>query len=165
MASAFFPEGLPQEFPRRSRPTKAPTPPKSVFKHSRVVGWYEIDMMQHVNNAIYLNYIEEADVLMYKTNGYPMQRLLQNGIKINPRSHHIEYHQPAKHGDTLDISSWHSDVNHETFNTHYEIRRTDDGDLLVRVLSHWGFTNTESGKPCPIPANFLDGILNTKIDS
>ena len=56
----FFPEGAPADFPPRTPFPSAPPPPPGVFSIRRQVSWEDIDTMQHVNNAVYLDYLNEC---------------------------------------------------------------------------------------------------------
>jgi acyl-CoA thioester hydrolase len=55
----FFPEGTPAHFPAR-KPFPNSSPPPGMFCMHRRVAWQDIDAMQHVNNAVYMEYINEC---------------------------------------------------------------------------------------------------------
>ena len=62
MKAAFFPDGPPAIVPPRSRfPCPAPVSQK-VYYQRRRVEWRDLDPAQHVNNAVYLAYIEDCTV-------------------------------------------------------------------------------------------------------
>jgi len=58
--NAFFPEGPPSSFPPRKKFPNAPPPPPGKFEMNLRVAWRDLDSVQHVNNAVYLRYIEEC---------------------------------------------------------------------------------------------------------
>jgi acyl-CoA thioester hydrolase len=160
MKLAFFPEGIPANFPRPSRFPKPAASLKNPIIYRKVVGWDDIDRMRHVNNATYLNFIEEADVFTCEACGCSLERMFQERRRLDTRSQHLEYHQPARYGDTVEITMWHSDIKPGTAVRHYEIRRVEGGDLLVRARSVLGFSNMDTGVPCNLPKDFREFIAN-----
>ena len=71
----FFPEGAPREFPLRRAFPAAPPPPPDVYKTQLKVSFSNIDGMQHVNNATYLNYVTECGMQVIDHYGWPWQRM------------------------------------------------------------------------------------------
>jgi acyl-CoA thioester hydrolase len=57
MTSSFYPEGLPEIFPQRKPFPPPPPPPDDVFSMNLTVKWHDIDVMEHVNNATYIDYM------------------------------------------------------------------------------------------------------------
>jgi acyl-CoA thioester hydrolase len=150
----FFPEGAPEEGPRRDRFPKAPNPPETVFTMRRMVEWRDLDPAQHVNNTNYLAYLEECGVRMCDAFGWPMQRLVDENIGIFIRQFRIEYLQQALFGDELEIATWASDLKRATGYRHYTITRVSDGALMVRARAYWVWVFLDSGKPRRIPEQF-----------
>jgi acyl-CoA thioester hydrolase len=164
MVAAFLPEGPPDEAsPRESFP-EAPLPPSGVFRQRRRVQWSEVDPARHVNNAVYLGYLEDCAVRDAVSRGWPMQRMLEEGgFAIVARRYRIEYRQQALLDDELEVATWISDVKRATALRHYTIRRLDDGALLTRARALWVWVDAETGRPVRIPqafaADFADNIV------
>jgi len=156
MRQAFFPEGAPQEAARRDRFPAPPPPPVGVFSIRKRVEWRDIDSLWHVNNAMYLAYIEDAAIQVSEAHGWPMQRMKEEGFGILARRHRIEYRQPAQIGDELEVSTWFSDAQRSTAFRHYGICRVSDGELLVRARSLYVWVDLKTGRPIRIPQRFLD---------
>ena len=152
---AFFPEGLPAETPPRQPFLKAPPPPTSSFKMRREVAFLDIDTMQHVNNAVYLNYVSECSVQALASYGWPWERMQAQGFGIFLRKIVIQYLQPALWGDELEIATWASNVRRATANRHYTIRRARDDELLAQAYSMGVWVNLQNGEPIRIPKDFL----------
>ncbi len=158
MMNAFFPEGVPEQAPPRSRFPAASPPASSVFRWRRQVEWRDIDMAQHVNNAVYLSYLEDYGERALTSRAWPRARMQEQGFFIAARRHRIEYRQPALFGDALEVSAWLSDVETDTVVCNYTITRINDGALLVRTWMLWGTADAETGQPIPIPTGFLGDI-------
>lgn len=155
MAAAFFPDGLPESFQPREPFPIAPPPPEGVFKMRRRVEWHDIDMAQHVNNAMYLTYVEECGMQVIAAHGWPVTRMMNAGFAILLRQHQIQYLQPAFLEDELEIATWASNIKRSTATRHYTITRVSDGALLVQMDTLGVWVNLESGRPIRIPSDFI----------
>ncbi|MGD8791273.1 MAG: thioesterase, partial [Anaerolineae bacterium] len=60
MKAAFFPEGAPQTAPPRERFPVDSDPAADAHRQRRPVEWRDLDAAGHVNNAVYVDFIEEA---------------------------------------------------------------------------------------------------------
>jgi acyl-CoA thioester hydrolase len=152
---AFYPEGVPETGPRRDPFPKAPPPPPGIFKMQQRVHWRHIDPAQHVNNAMYMAYIEDSGVQVAASHGWPMMRMMEEGFGIIARRYRIQYKQPALLDDELEVATWISDVKRATAVRHYTITRTTDEALLARAHVLWVWVNLERGRPMRIPSHFL----------
>jgi acyl-CoA thioester hydrolase len=144
-----------EQAPPRKRATPAPPPPPGVFTHRRRVEWRDIDTAQHVNNAAYLNYLEECTILAGEAHGWPVTRSRGEGFAIIARQHHIEYKQPATLGDEIEVATWASDVKNFSATRHYTITRASDGKLLVTANTQWVWVDLATNRLMRIPAHFL----------
>jgi acyl-CoA thioester hydrolase len=155
MKVAFFPEGTPELAPARARFPSAPLPPLNVFTQRRRVAWREIDQAQHVNNAVYLTYIEDAGAKMVAAHGWPITRMATEGFAVVARHHRIEYKVPALLDDELEIATWLSDVKSTTAIRHTTIMRVSDQALLARARTVHVWVDLQTGKSTAIPEAFL----------
>ncbi|MFB0536744.1 MAG: YbgC/FadM family acyl-CoA thioesterase [Anaerolineae bacterium] len=155
LMGAFFPEGLPEPAPPRPRFPSAPPPPPGVFRLRRRVERRDIDPEQHVNNAVYLSYLEDCGVQVVVAHGWPMSRMQAEGFASVVRRHRIEYRQPAVLDDELELATWASDVKRTTAVRHYTVTRVSDGALLARARTLWVWVDLKTGRPIRIPQTFL----------
>lgn len=159
--AAYAPDGNPDSAPRQHLPAAPPPPPKP-FTLRRRVEWRDIDMMGHVNNATYLNYMEEAAVESVETFNWSMLRLVDEDIAIVARRHQIQYQQPAKLGEELLITTYLADIKRASAVRHFHITRARDGETLARAVSYWVFMHPSSGQVTRVPdsirADFAEHI-------
>ena len=106
MGLAFFPEGVPDVFPVREPFPSAPLPPPGVYSTRRRVVWQDIDMLQHVNNAVYLDYVTECGMQVIAAHHWPVERMMAEGFGILVRRNQVQYLQPALLNDELEIKTW-----------------------------------------------------------
>ena len=155
MAAAFFPEGVPAvSLPRDSFPEVPPAPP-GTFKIRRRVALWEIDPAGHVNNAAYLEYVEDCGMQVIAAHGWPAARMAEEGFAIVIRQHRIEYIQPAVLDDELEISTWAFEVKRSSAQRHYAITRISDGSRVARVNSLGVWMDLATGRPIRIPPEFV----------
>jgi acyl-CoA thioester hydrolase len=155
MIAAFAPEGdVPPAAPRERFPD-APPPPPGVFIARRRVEWRDIDTARHVNNAAYINYIEDAGWQVAAAHGWPAHRVNEEGFAIIARRHQIEYRLPALLDDELEIATYVSDVKRASANRHYRITRPRDGALVMQARTLYVWVNLHTLQPMRVPPHFL----------
>jgi acyl-CoA thioester hydrolase len=160
MQLAFCPDGAPEaDVPREHFPKL--TPPPAAFTVRRPVEWRDIDTMWHVNNAVYLKYVEDADAHFFEVHGWPRQRMVEAGLGMVVRRYRIEYRQPAQMGDELEIVTWFSEVQGAIAVRNYVIQRAEDQALLARAQAHWMWVDTETAEPVDIPEKFLANFVDS----
>lgn len=165
LMAAFFPDGPPDPAPPRKRFPSAPPPPPGVFKMRRRVTWQDVDSARHVNNAVYLAYVEDCGVQVAAAHGWPLKRIWAEKFAIVARRHQIEYRQQALLDDELEVATWVSGVKRASATRHYTITRVDDGALLARVHTLWVWVGLDSGQPIRIPPAFLADFAPNIVES
>jgi acyl-CoA thioester hydrolase len=151
----FFPEGVPASFPTRKPFPAASPPPPGAFCMRREVNWSDLDMLRHVTNAVYMNYVTDCGFQALAACGWPWMRLAERGIGVYIRRNHIQYFQPALPGDALHVTTWASNVRRSTAERHYTIRRAGDETLLAQAWTLSVWVSLETGQPVRIPKDFL----------
>ncbi len=164
MIAAFFPEGAPRQAPPRDPFPAAPPPPPNVFKLRRRVTFNEIDMAQHVNNAVYLSYVEDAAMQVSAHYGWSIDRLTAQNFAVIVRQHRIEYLQPAVLDDDLEIATWVSHIKRSSATRHFSISRAVDGQLLARVNTGVVFIALSTGRPIRIPDQFAADLGRNMVE-
>lgn len=95
--------------------------------------WSDMDAYGHVNNVVYLTYLEDARVDMLFGLGPRMgATALSDGVLV--ARHEIEYKQPlVYHPRGVDIDLWVGAIKGASFEIDYEVR--DDATLFARASS------------------------------
>jgi acyl-CoA thioester hydrolase len=163
--AAFFPGGeKPVALPRERFP--AAKPPSGAFQLRRRVEWRDLDMVGHVNNAVYLHYLEDGGFQMAADRGWAPARLAAEGLSIVARRHLIEYRQPALLDDELSVETWISSLEGTAAVRHSRISRVKDGAVLVRARTLCGGAALNTLEPRPIPGAWVrdvaPGVLETE---
>ena len=89
--------------------------------------WGDLDAQNHVNNATYLDYLQEARVDFLLTGPPELQALLASGVLVV--SHQVEYVAPLPFGpEPVVVDLWVDAVGASRFAIGYEVHA---GDMLV----------------------------------
>jgi acyl-CoA thioester hydrolase len=95
--------------------------------------WGDMDAYGHVNNVVYLSYLEEARVDMLFTLGSDQgTKAMSDGVLV--ARHEIEYKRPLiYHPRGVDIELWVGVIKAASFEIRYEVH--DDTVLFARAAS------------------------------
>jgi acyl-CoA thioester hydrolase len=153
MKAAFFPEGPPPPAPARKRFPALPPSLPGAYRQSRRAEWRDVDAAGHVNNTVYLAYIQECALQSLGALGWPVSHLEAEGVAIATRTHRIEYRQPALLDDELEIATWLSDIVNATAVRHTRFTRPADGAVIARARTVHAWADLKTGEPVGMPAS------------
>jgi acyl-CoA thioester hydrolase len=120
---------------------------------------HEMDALGHVNNAVYLNYVEEAAIEHGRARGYDEARWRSLGGNWVVRRHEIDYKAPAVAGDELRVTTRIVSLDRTRGTRRTMIER--DGALLVEAATEWVWVDFE-GRPRRIPPEVLADFTETE---
>lgn len=105
-------------------------------------------MHRHVNNAVYLNYLEAARMAFIETADFDYPRFLREGYALFVANINISYKAPAFLGDELSIET--SPIKRKRISGTFlqEVKRGEE--LLASAEVQWACVNSQ-GKPVPLP--------------
>ncbi|MDW8325896.1 MAG: thioesterase family protein [Anaerolineales bacterium] len=113
------------------------------------VRYSELDAYGHVNNAVYLRYMQETAFDASAAVGYDLDRYRAlNRIWLIHETD-IEYLRPLKYGDTVAVTTWVADFGKVRSRRRYDFHC--NGELVACAYSDWAFLDTTTGRPAPIP--------------
>lgn len=101
-----------------------------------------LDELEHVNNVIYLNFIQEAAIAHW--NAIAPKDTVEDTRWV-VRKHEIEYLKPALLDDKLIIKTWVEEFTAVTSLRKYEIKR--DNDLIATASTLWIALSFDTMKP------------------
>lgn len=152
--------------------------PRSFLRTFVRVRFHECDPLGHLNNAVYLGYLEQAAIDHAALAGWPADRLkAEFGAAFLARRHDIEFLQPAFENDILEITTWPETMGGARATRHYLIRKVESSgyivppsvlesggllvkpgreELVVRASTEWAFTNLDRGRVVRMPQSLID---------
>jgi acyl-CoA thioester hydrolase len=109
----------------------------------------DIDQMGHVNNVVYLRWVQDVAVAHWlaAAPAVDLNKLLWVVIR-----HEIDYKQPAFLGDEIVACTWVGTATRITFERHTEVLRASDRSVLARARTVWCPINPKTGKPTAVSA-------------
>lgn len=112
---------------------------------------YECDAYGHLNNAVYLQYMQEAAVNASAACGLDRQAYASMGRLWLIRASEVEYLSVARAGERLEVNTWVAGYRRSMSRREYEIRRPADETLVARGGSDWVFLDAGTLRPTTIP--------------
>ena len=116
---------------------------------------YELDVLGHVNNAVYLNWVEQVAIDHVEALGFGRAWATERGGAWVVREHHITYHRPVEYGDVVLVTTLPQELGGVRGLRRTEIHREGDGALTTEVLTQWIWVRTSDGRPTRVPADLL----------
>jgi acyl-CoA thioester hydrolase len=122
---------------------------------------YELDSFNHVNHAVYANYMQEAAIEASSDLGFTPHWYRENKTAWVVRKLSIRYHQQTTYQDELEVRTWISDVRRASSHREYLITRVKDGAKVARGRANWVYVNRETMQPIRIPDFFQEAFMPT----
>jgi len=124
---------------------------ESFYSYEFVIPEAAVDENGHVNNVMYVQWMQDAAVRHYESMGGtgPTQAI---GATWVVRSHRIEYLRPAFAGECIRVQTWVTNMRRVRSLRRYRFFRVSDETLLVRGETDWVFVDASNGAPRAIPA-------------
>jgi len=123
---------------------------------------YELDAQGHVNNAIYLNWVEQVAVAHVEALGFGREWSLAQGGSWVVREHHVTYHRPVVYGDVVVVTTLPQAIAGVRGTRRTEIHRESDGALTTEVVTEWIWVRASDGRPARVPADLLAAFGRTE---
>src|SRR6058998_2266471 len=109
----------------------------------------DIDEQNHVNNTVYLRWVQEVATAHWRALA---SRDAQASIRWVVVRHEIDYKAPAGLRDDVVLRTWVGKATRLTFERFTEIRRSGDGQLFSKARTLWCPINAQTGRPMRVPA-------------
>ena len=121
-----------------------------IVRYEVQVGPQDIDVLNHVNNRVYLRWVEEAATTASAQNGWSTQDYLKLGAAWMAREHWIEYLRPCVLNDTIEIYTWIAMKNH--------------GKLCCVAATEWVFVDLTVRRAIECPENVASCFVTVPSD-
>jgi thioesterase-3 len=119
---------------------------------------YHLDMFRHVNNARYLEFLEEGRWAFFDGNPdffYPLKGVTFFVVNIN-----INYRRPSSLGDVLDIQTRLSKIGNTSGVLRQEIYKKGPGELIADADITFVIADAKTQKPL----NLRDRLKDVNVD-
>ena len=109
----------------------------------------DIDEQNHVNNTVYLRWIQDVATTHWKSLASAQSQAAIGWILLR---HEIDYKTPASLGDEIVLRTWVGQASRLKFERFTEIRRKIDDRLLAQGRAVWVPIDVRTGKPTRVSA-------------
>ena len=103
-----------------------------------------IDEQDHVNNMVYLRWVQEIAIAHWRAIASAEAQAAVNWVVLR---HEIDYKTPAFLGDEIELRTWVGKATRLTFERFTEIRRKNESKLLASARTLWCPVNPKTGRP------------------
>jgi acyl-CoA thioester hydrolase len=109
----------------------------------------DIDEQNHVNNTVYLRWVQEVATAHWRAVATPEAQKAIGWVVLR---HEIDYRTPAALGNKIILRTWVGKASRLAFERFTEIRRTSDRQLLSKARTLWCPINAQTRRPMRVPA-------------
>jgi len=109
----------------------------------------DIDEQNHVNNTVYLRWIQDVATAHWRAVASPKAQETIGWVVLR---HEIDYKGPATLGDEVVLRTWVGKATRLTFERFTEVRRNRDGRLLSEARTLWCPIDVQTGRPVRVSA-------------
>jgi acyl-CoA thioester hydrolase len=114
------------------------------FKHTLKVLPSDMDTLGHVNNVVYVRWVQEVAAAHWQS--MPQAERAKNLVWVVLR-HEIDYHAPTLLGDPIEGSTRVGDYHGARFERYVYIRHAQSGKLLAEAKTVWCLLDGNSMRP------------------
>jgi acyl-CoA thioester hydrolase len=126
--------------------------PEFDYKKEMEVRFRDLDMMGHLNNAVYATYLEQARVEYIED--VVEEPLMEIGAVVADL--HLDFERPIDWGDDVVVAVRADELGTSSIPLEYEIRV--DGDVAATAETLMVTFDPEAGEPRPIPDAWRERI-------
>jgi acyl-CoA thioester hydrolase len=130
-----------------------PPTDRDVFVLPIKVTTSDIDDLNHVNNVVYVGWVQDAAAAHWKA---VSSIELRSNCRWVVLRHEIDYLTPAFAGDQLAASTWVDIPNGPRQVRHVSIKRASDMKVLAYAQSTWCLLDPTSGRPKRISGEIVN---------
>ena len=115
----------------------------------------DVDAQGHVNNAVYLQWMDAAAFAHSKALGYDWAAYRALGASFVVRRHEVDYLASVLAHQQLVVATWPCRMHRFTAWRRHQIIRLDDGQTVVRAATKWVFLDLNTGRPRRMPDKLI----------
>ena len=123
------------------------------FSHSFIVKPEHLDEQHHVNNVVYVQWIQDVALAHWFRVASDEQKAKYAWVILR---HEIDYKKQAFAGEEITVTTWVGKPTAVTWERFTEIKRGQD--LLVKSKTIWCLLDRETAKPKRITAEMIESF-------
>ena len=129
---------------------------RPIFEITFTAAPEHIDELGHVNNAVWVQWMEQVAVAHWESVADPVHKVAYFWVVVR---HEIDYLRAALEGDRILARTWVGDAPRGAkFDRHMEFV-AQDGKICVRARSWWAIIDKAAGRPIRVPPEVVAPFL------
>ncbi|MBV9911154.1 MAG: acyl-CoA thioesterase [Sinobacteraceae bacterium] len=122
----------------------------------------DIDAYQHVNNAVYLSWLDRVAWSHSAALGVPLEECVRIGRGMAAHRTEIDYLRAVVLGDEVQVATWIVATDQRLrVERRFQIRRLPDGLTVARARIVYVCINLHSGRATRMPERFVSAYVVT----
>ena len=130
---------------------------RPVFELTFVAGPEHIDELGHVNNAVWVQWIQQVAVAHWEAVAGQAHQHSYFWVVVR---HEIDYLRAAHVGDRVSARTWVGDAPQGARSTRFVEFSAPDGTICVRSKTDWAIIDKASGRPIRVPADVIAPFIS-----
>lgn len=115
---------------------------------------YELDVYNHVNNAVYINWLEHGRSKLLQDKGLNYTSIIRQwGVQFMTVRTEIDYRRPLHLGDRVRVTTQVERVGTSSVTLAQKVLCEDEPAAEAKVVIV--YTDIQSGRPTPVPEDFI----------
>ena len=131
-----------------------------MFNQTLRVTTADLDAQAHVNNVVYVRWIEEVAVAHWLALTTPEVRARIGWVLVR---HEVDYHRPATIGEEILLRTVVPHMERIKVERHTRVYRLSDGETLVRSRSLWVPVDPRTGRPVRVGGDLRASFLEAGV--
>jgi acyl-CoA thioester hydrolase len=120
---------------------------KGIFDLKLTVKPEHIDILGHVNNVVYVQWMQDVATAHIEQIGLGLEQYLKLKHAMVAVEHHVQYCKAAFEGDELILRTWLNDINALYSFRQYAFYRPADQNLIFTGSTQWACVEIATGRP------------------
>ena len=129
---------------------------KPTFELAFTAAPEHIDELGHVNNAVWVQWIQRIAVAHWESAAHPAHRQAYFWVVVR---HEIDYVRPAHEGDVITARTWVGDAPQGARFDRFVEFTGADGKTCVRAKTQWAIIDQALGRPIRVPPEVVAPFL------
>ncbi|ENX21956.1 hypothetical protein F892_01194 [Acinetobacter vivianii] len=113
-----------------------------------------IDVLGHVNNVMYIQWMQDVAAAHIETLGLGLAQYLELKHAMVAVEHHVQYRKAALEGEEVILRTWLDDINALYSFRQYAFYRPKDHSVLFVGNTKWACIEIETGRPKRMSPSF-----------
>lgn len=125
-----------------------------VFDQSYTVQSADLDVLGHVNNVVYVEWMQQIALAHCEHLGLGLQQYLELKHAMVAVEHHVQYRKAALEHDVLVLRTWIDDLNALYVSRRYAFYRPRDQQVVFVAHTQWACVEIATGRPKRLSPSF-----------